>query len=247
MSLSHSAAAAAAATVATAPQFLIFFQNLVKLPASAQKLTPKRKAVIESFIKKTEQQLEKIAPKGHRFLKSSLHVLHREENWIDWKDRSVGADRCPSLSVRLFLKNVNEAQNMKNYVDVEGGDTIASLKLKVADKLGVPVAQQQLVVNQVVLNDTKLVCDYPLPSKPVVTVQRDPQLAGERLPMRKRRQDASATQNAKRVRLGTDELTRLWNCGSTNVDGAPLSHPPPAIAAAPTSHCLALKLQLQLH
>eukprot|EP01048_Picozoa_sp_COSAG05_P020451 COSAG05_NODE_3478_length_2036_cov_1.042850_2_plen_179_part_00 len=177
-------------------------------------------------MKKTEQQLDRIAPKGHRFLKSSLHVLHREENWIDWKDRGAGAERCQSLSVRLFVKHANEDQNMKNYVDVEGGDTVASLKLKVADKLGVPVAEQQLVVNGATLSDAKLVCDYPLPSKTVVTVQRvDPLQIGERFPMRKRRQDATVAQNSKRVRLGTEELTRLWNCGSTDVDGAHLCTP----------------------
>lgn len=199
-------------------QFLIFFQNLLRLPAvgAPQKLTVSQRKKVESFVKKTEQLLEKTGKKAKRFLGSTQHVLHREENWIDWKDRGAGQDRCPSLSVRLYLE-VNSKVNPRIYVDVEGGDTVLSMKQKIADKLSIPVAEQRLAVGNVVLSDEKLVCDYPLPSKTVLSVKRvEPQ--PDLPPMRKRRQP-QPQHAGKRVRLGTDELTRLWNCGSTDVDG----------------------------
>jgi hypothetical protein len=91
------------------------------------------------------------------------------------------------------------------------------MKQKIADKLSIPVAEQRLAVGNVVLSDEKLVCDYPLPSKTVLSVKRvEPQ--PDLPPMRKRRQP-QPQHAGKRVRLGTDELTRLWNCGSTDVDG----------------------------
>ena len=52
-------------------QFLIFFQNLLALPAvgALQELSKQHRTVIERFVEKTEEQLLKIAPKGHRFLR----------------------------------------------------------------------------------------------------------------------------------------------------------------------------------
>jgi hypothetical protein len=156
---------------------------------------------------------------------SSQHLLHREKNWIAWKDRGIGSDRCPSLSLRLYLKTPSDKKPPKVYVDVEGGDSIASLKSKVADKMGIPPAEQKLVVKKKevggkevddTLVETKLVCDYTLPSKAVVIVHRVEPLP-DMPPMRKRAIGGSST-GGKRVRLGTDELTRLWNCGSTEVE-----------------------------
>ena len=198
---------------------MIYFQNLLLLPSpgAQQTLSPKQLKVIHGFIDKTEQLLSKIAPKGHRFLRSTKHVLDREKNWIDWKDRGVGVDRCPSLSIRLFLKQTTD-KKLKNYVDVEGGDTISALKQRVADKLGIPIAEQRLAVGGTELREGKLVCDYPIPSKTVLNVDRvEPQME---LPVMRKRENPSQGSGTKRVRLGTDELTRLWNCGSTDVDGA---------------------------
>lgn len=115
--------------------------------------------------------------------------------------------------MRLYLDKVGS----KNYVDVEGGDTILSMKNKIADKLSIPVAEQRLAVGNTVLSDENLVCDYLLPSKTVLNVKRvEPQPVPP--PMPKRRQP-HAQHVGKRVRLGTDELTRLWNCGSTDIAG----------------------------
>jgi hypothetical protein len=139
-----------------------------------------------------------------------------------WKDRGDGAERCPTLSLRLFLKTTPASDKAvpKAYVDVEGGNQISELKLKVADKLGIPTAEQRLTVDKKELEDGKLICDYDLPSKSVVQVQRvEPQ--PEMPPMRKRRQ-MSSMGSQKRVKLGTEELTRLWNCGSTDLAGTPL-------------------------
>ena len=207
-------------------QLLIFFQHLQHLPSvgdpANKRLSPKQRSVIAGFVTKAEALLDKIAPKGHRFLKGAQHILDREEHWMAWKDRGDGAERCPTLSLRLFLKTTPASDKAvpKAYVDVEGGNQISELKLKVADKLGIPTAEQRLTVDKKELEDGKLICDYDLPSKSVVQVQRvEPQ--PEMPPMRKRRQ-MSSMGSQKRVKLGTEELTRLWNCGSTDLAGTPL-------------------------
>lgn len=137
---------------------------------------------------------------------------------MGWKDRGDGTERCPTLSVRLFLKTTPASDKAapKAYVDVEGGNTISHLKQKVADKLGIPVAEQKLSVDGKELADAKLVCDFDLPTKSIVQVQRVEPMP-EMPPMRKRRAPQSGGAH-KQVKLGTEELTRLWNCGSTDVD-----------------------------
>jgi hypothetical protein len=203
-------------------QLLIFFQYLQNLPGVGDppnaRLSPKQRSTISGFATKAEALLDKIAPRGHRFLKGAQHILNRETHWIGWKDRGDGKERCPTLSVRLFLRTTAGDKTLpKVYVDVEGGNHISELKSKVADKLGIPAAEQRLTVEKQELEDGKLICDYDLPSKTIVLVQRsEPQ--PEMPPMRKRRQ-VSAMGAQKRVKLGTEELTRLWNCGSTDLAG----------------------------
>ena len=201
-------------------QLLIFFQHLQQLPSvgDPKRLAPKQRTIIDGFVTKTEALLEKIAPRGHRFLRGAQHILDREEHWMGWKDRGDGAERCPSLSVRLFLKTTppSDKKPVKTYVDVEGGSTVAGLKSKVADKLGIPAAEQRLSLGKQQLEDAKLVCDYAIPSKSIVQVGRaEPQ--PELPPMRKGRAAAGGAAGGKRVKLGTEELTRLWNCGSTEL------------------------------
>ena len=94
---------------------------------------------------------------------------------MGWKDRGDGAERCPSLSVRLFLKTTppSDKKPVKTYVDVEGGSTVAGLKSKVADKLGIPAAEQRLSLGKQQLEDAKLVCDYAIPSKSIYGETKD--------------------------------------------------------------------------
>lgn len=227
-------------------QLLIFFQHLQNLPAVGDppnaRLSPKQRAAIAGFATQAESLLDKIAPRGHRFLKGAQHILDREAHWIGWKDRGDGKERCPTLSVRLFLKTTpaSDKTEPKMYVDVEGGNQINELKLKVADKLGIPVAEQRLTVEKQELEDGKLICDYDMPSKTVVQVQRaEPQ--PEMPAMRKRRQ-MSAVGTQKRVKLGTEELTRLWNCGSTDLAGRPSSAPCGNLASGAHTPAEAYKL-----
>eukprot|EP01052_Picozoa_sp_SAG31_P046882 SAG31_NODE_9144_length_1327_cov_1.311075_2_plen_289_part_01 len=141
-------------------QFLIYFKHLLHPPPgpgkripgkpAAKQLSAKQKEIIDGLCKKAEQLLEKIAPKGHRFLRSTRHVLHREANWTAWKDvPDAFAERCPTLGVRIFLKTKDDAKPLtaadtKTYIDVEGAESIADLKTKIENKLNIPAAEQKL-------------------------------------------------------------------------------------------------------
>ena len=53
---------------------------------------------------------------------TARHVLHRESNWTAWKDKVDGfKERCPTLGVRIFLKQTDDAKpaDTKTYIDVE--------------------------------------------------------------------------------------------------------------------------------
>jgi hypothetical protein len=215
------------------PQFLISFNNLLKPSVvgakGAKPLNPKQKETIQGFIKRAEELLEKIAPKGHRFLKSTRHVLQREENWKRWKDIGDGKERCPALSIRLFLKtDPTSKADLKTYIDVEGGDTVAGIKAKIADKVGIDASEQTLALlrtntavkppktTKITLADEKYICDYEIQSKSVILVTQS-ELVLPMPPMRKRAvpQDGGG---GKRINMGNKELTRLWNAGSTELD-----------------------------
>ena len=74
-------------------QFLILFQYLVTNTKPNQVLNEQQQQWVTETRSKVVSLLSEIPPEGEKFANTVLHVLKREENWINWKN-----DGCPSFA-----------------------------------------------------------------------------------------------------------------------------------------------------